>query len=56
MYYYATCLEEGLGGLAIDKAAAREKYVRAAEQGVSKAQDWCRQHQVPFSTPVRQPR
>lgn len=56
MYFYAMCLEEGLGGLSIDKTAAREMFVRAAEQGVSKAQDWCRKHQVPFTPPVRQPR
>ena len=53
MYYYATCLEDGRGGLAVDKTAAQEKYVGAAEQGVSKSQDWCRKHQVPFTPPVR---
>lgn len=53
VYYYATCLEDGAGGLAADKAAAQENYVRAAELGVAKAQDWCRKHQVPFTPPVR---
>ncbi|MFA7234785.1 MAG: serine/threonine-protein kinase [Terrimicrobiaceae bacterium] len=56
MYFYAGCLEAGLGGLAVDKAEAQRWYVMAAERGVPKAQDWCRQHQVPFTQPVRPPR
>ena len=56
MYFYAVCLEEGLGGLAPDKAAARQSYVKAAELGVAGAQEWCRKNQVPFTPPVRPPR
>ncbi|MCX6969626.1 MAG: protein kinase [Verrucomicrobia bacterium] len=56
MYFYAVCLEEGLGGLAPDKAAARQSYVKAAELGVAGAQEWCRKNRVTFTPPVRPPR
>ncbi len=55
-YFYAVCLEEGRGGLAKNPEAAREAYAKAAGLGVSGAQEWCRNHQVPFTPPVRPPR
>ncbi|MFA7345165.1 MAG: serine/threonine-protein kinase [Terrimicrobiaceae bacterium] len=55
MRFYAMCLEQGLAGTPVDKAAAQKLYVRAAEKGDAKSQDWCRQHQVPFTEPVRPP-
>jgi TPR repeat protein len=53
MCFYAICLEDGVGGLAKDPDAARPWYVKAAEQGVAKAQEWCREHQVPFTPSTR---
>ena len=53
MYFYAVCLESGLGGVATDKDTARQWYAKAAEQGVSKAQVWCRDNNVPFTPPAR---
>lgn len=55
-YFYAVCLEEGRGGLAKNPEEARQAYIKAAELGVAGAQDWCRNHQVPFTPPVRPPR
>ncbi|MBE2204291.1 MAG: protein kinase [Chthoniobacterales bacterium] len=52
-FFYAVCLEEGRGGLVKDAEAAREAYVKAAELGVQGAQDWCREHKVPFTPPIR---
>jgi hypothetical protein len=56
IYFYAVCLEDGLGGLAPDKAAARQSYVKAAELGVAGAQEWCRKNQVSFTPSTRPPR
>ena len=55
MYFYAVCLEDGLGGLAPDMDAARQWYVKSAELGVAGAQDWCHQHHAAFTPPVRPP-
>ena len=51
MCYYASAIEGGLGGLGVDRVAAQDLYVKAAELGVMKAQDWCRKHHVPFTPP-----
>jgi serine/threonine protein kinase/TPR repeat protein len=56
MRFYAMCLEQGRAGLAIDKAGAKEWYVKAAERGDAGAQDWCRKNQVPFTPSARPPR
>ena len=53
MRFYAMCLDQGRGGLPIDKASAQQWYVKAAEKGDAKAQDWCRQHHVPFTPSIR---
>ncbi len=53
MYFYAVCLENGLGGLAGDKGTAQEWYVKAAELGVPNAQSWCRDNKVSFTPPAR---
>jgi len=53
MYFYAVCLEDGHGELPKDKAAAQPWYVKAAELGNSKAQEWCQKTQVSFTPPAR---
>lgn len=52
MLFYAMCAEQGLGGLEKNPELAREWYVKAAEQGVPQAADWCKQNSIPF-TPAR---
>lgn len=54
MRFYAMCLEQGRG-VPADKAAAQQWYVKAAENGDARAQDWCRQHHVAFTLSVRPP-
>jgi len=54
MYFYASCLRDGLGEVTKDKAAAQDWYVKAAELGVQEARDWCRANNVNF--PVKTPR
>lgn len=53
VYFYAVCLEDGLGELPKDPAAARPWYVQAAELGNPKAQEWCQKNKVPFTPPAR---
>lgn len=53
MYFYAVCLEDGLGELSKDKAAAQTWYIKAAEAGVAKAAEWCKTNNIPFTPPVR---
>ncbi|MFZ4599468.1 MAG: serine/threonine-protein kinase [Terrimicrobiaceae bacterium] len=45
MYFFALCLEKGLG-LSPDSAAAQGWYSRAAEAGSKPAQEWCRTNGV----------
>lgn len=56
MRFYAMCLEQGRAGLKIDRAEAKQWYVKAAVKGDAGAQDWCRKNQVPFSPSARAPR
>jgi len=51
MYFYASCLRDGLGEVTKDKAAAQDWYVKAAELGVQEARDWCRANNVPVKAP-----
>ncbi len=53
MYFYAVCLEDGMGELRKDKAAAQTWYIKAAEAGVPKAAEWCKTNNIPFTPPVR---
>lgn len=48
MFNYARCLEKGLPGVAVDKAAARLMYAQAAQAGNVPAQRWCRDNHVGF--------
>jgi uncharacterized protein len=50
MYFYAMCLEGGIG-VDKDEAAAQGWYTRAAEGGNATAAAWCVQHGVPFLPP-----
>ena len=45
-FFYAQCLEHGLGGVAADAGAATDLYRRSAVQGFAPARQWCTQHKV----------
>jgi serine/threonine protein kinase/TPR repeat protein len=45
MYYYAMCLEGGVG-VDKDEAAARQWYIKAAKGGDSRAVDWLKKHNI----------
>ena len=49
MYFYAGCLNEGLGDVPVDKEAAKAWFVKAAELGHSDARAWCKANNVPFN-------
>ena len=48
MFFYAQCLEKGLGGVAANADEATSYYRAAAERGFPPARDWCNQHRVSF--------
>ncbi len=47
-FLYAMCLEDGLAGVSVDKAAARLMFIQAAAAGSAPAQRWCREKNIPF--------
>jgi TPR repeat protein/serine/threonine protein kinase len=49
MYLYARCFEAGTG-VETNPSEASEWYRRAAEAGNRPAQDWCRQHNINFTS------
>ncbi len=51
IYLYARCLEAGKGVKA-DTSLARENYVKAAESGITEAQQWCKDRRVDFKRPA----
>jgi len=50
MFFYANCLENG-HGISQDESEAMTWYRKAARMGEPKAKDWCRAHEVAFTTP-----
>jgi len=48
IYNYAKCLENGWAGVSVDKEAARQMYVNAAQAGNDRARQWCREKNIPF--------
>ncbi len=48
MYYYARCLENGVG-LPKDSALARKWYITSARGGNKRAIEWCQQHNLPIT-------
>jgi len=50
MYFYAMCLEMGVG-TPQDKSAARDWYVRSALAGNERAKEWCRSNNEPLELP-----
>ena len=48
MFFYAQCVEKGLGGVIANPAEAVGYYRAAAERGFPPARDWCNQHHVTF--------
>ncbi len=48
MFFYAQCLEKGLGGVMTNADEATSYYRAAAERGFPPARDWCNQHRVGF--------
>lgn len=48
MYYYARCLENGIG-LPRDLALARKWYITSARGGNKRAMEWCQQHNLPLT-------
>ena len=48
-FFYAQCLEHGLGGVPINAGAAVDLYQRAAARGFPPAKQWCAQHRVAFA-------
>ena len=48
IFFYAQCLDKGLGGLAANPVDAVGFYRAAAERGFPPARDWCNQHHVSF--------
>lgn len=51
-FFYAQCVEQGIGGTTVNRAAATELYRASANQGFAPAKQWCTQHKVSF-TPAR---
>jgi serine/threonine protein kinase/TPR repeat protein len=49
MYFYAQCLENGIGGLDKNRAEATGYYRAAAERGFPLAIDWCQKNSVTFT-------
>ncbi len=48
-FFYAQCLEHGLGGVSANTGAAADLYRRAAAHGFPPARQWCAQHRVAFT-------
>ena len=48
IFFYAQCVENGIGGLTANPALAVNYYRTAAERGFPAARDWCNQHRVSF--------
>lgn len=53
MFYYAMCLERGVG-VTKNEAEAREWYIKAAKGGDRRAIDWCKKNNVTYTGPERQ--
>ena len=51
-FFYAQCVEQGVGGTTVDRPAATEFYRLSAAQDFAPAKQWCAQHKVSF-TPTR---
>ena len=51
-FFFAQCLEHGLGGVPTNPAGAADLYRRSAAQGFTPARQWCAQHKVSV-TPER---
>lgn len=49
MYFYAMCLEGGVGGLPKNPDQAREWYLRSAQAGNKAAVDWCKKNNIPLA-------
>ena len=53
-FFYAQCVEKGLGGVTANPSEAVGYYQAAAERGFPPARDWCNQHHVSF-VPANKP-
>lgn len=51
MFYYALCLEKGIG-IGKNFSAAKSWYVKAAEAGNDPARQWCSENDVKFTPPA----
>ena len=48
MFYYAVCLEDGVG-IAQDWETSRTWFIKAARAGEGSAIEWCQKNEVPIN-------
>ena len=53
IFFYAQCVENGLGGIPANPSGAISYYRASAERGFPPARDWCNQHRVSFAPAAR---